>query len=68
MTDVKQGAGFRYSKIMAWGPPIILALALILMVMGEVPMGLTVAALALIFWVIVWRRKKADVGEPGPGV
>lgn len=68
MSDVKQGAGFRYGKVMAWAPPMVLALALILMFMGELTFGLLLAAFALIFWFVVRRRKQGEVEETGPGM
>jgi hypothetical protein len=68
MADATQGVGFRYSKVMAWGPPIVLVLALILMVMGEMTFGLLLAAFALVFWYLVRRRRKGEAGGSEHGV
>lgn len=57
MSDVKLGTGFRFSKLMAWGPLLVLVLGLIFVVRGELTLGLLLAATAIVFWFIVRRRK-----------
>ncbi len=57
MTNQSAGTGFRYTKVMAWGPAVILAFALVAMAMEQVVVGLLLAVMAILFWVIVRRRK-----------
>lgn len=57
LTNQSAGTGFRYTKVMAWGPAVILAFALVAMAMEQVVVGLLLAVMAILFWVIVRRRK-----------
>jgi hypothetical protein len=58
MANDAADTGFRYTKVMAWGPPIILALALILLVAEQMLFGGLLAVAGIVFWVIVRRRKQ----------
>jgi hypothetical protein len=62
VSDAKLGAGFRYSKIMAWSPAILVALALVTMVAGAVWVGLAILAFAVLMLFYVQRRRKAEAG------
>jgi hypothetical protein len=62
VSDAKLGAGFRYSKLMSWGPAVLVVLALILLVAGEIIVGLAVLAFAVLMLFYVQRRRKADAG------
>lgn len=57
MSDQKLGSGFRFSKVMAWAPALILILGLIAVIRGDLVVGLLLGAVALIFWFVVRRRK-----------
>lgn len=68
MADQTQGAGFRFSLIMRWGPPIIAVLGFVLLAIGEWPVGTAVIAAGLVFWLLVRRRGRAVAsGEGTPG-
>jgi hypothetical protein len=66
VSDAKLGTGFRYSKIMAWAPGVILALAIVLLVMGDVIMSGVLLVFALLVWLFVSRRKKAVASGARP--
>jgi len=66
VSDAKLGTGFRYSKIMAWGPAVILALAIALLVMGEAMMGGLLFVFSVLVWLFVSRRKKAIASGARP--
>ena len=55
--------GFRYTRVMAWGPPIIMALALILLVAELFLFGGLLAVAGIVFWVVV-RRRKSQASTP----
>lgn len=63
MSDAELGTGFRFGKIMAWAPAIVLILAVMLIATGETMVGLLVAVFALLVWLLVSRRKKRDGGS-----
>ena len=58
MANDSAGTGFRYTKVMAWGPAVILAFAIVAMVLDQLLVGILLAVMAVIFWVIVRRRKQ----------
>lgn len=67
MADQATDTGFRFSKVMAWAPAILLVLALVFIVRGDMLVGVLVAVAALIFWLVVRRRKSpAAPGAPPP--
>lgn len=57
MSDQRLGTGFRFSKVMAWAPAFVLVVGLLFLVRGDTTVGLLVAAAAIVFWIIVRRRK-----------
>lgn len=57
MSERRLGTGFRFSKVMAWAPVLILILGLVFVIRGDLTVGLLFGAAALIFWFIVRRRK-----------
>lgn len=57
MSDQRLGAGFRFSKVMAWAPAVILVLAFLVLFRGDLALGLILAVAAIIFWFVVRRRK-----------
>lgn len=60
MSEVKQGKGFRFTKLMGWGPALVLAASVVLMVQGLTVPGLAVAVCGILFGFIVRRRMNAD--------
>lgn len=67
MAEVKQGAGFRFTKLMGWGPAIILIFAVLLIVQGQITYGLLLAICGILFGFIVRRRMKKVAGGGGRG-
>lgn len=65
MAEVKQGAGFRFTKLMGWGPAIILVFAMLLVAQGQTTAGLLLAICGILFGFIVRRRMKRSA--PGAG-
>jgi len=63
MANDSVDTGFRYTKVMAWGPPIIMALALILLVAELFLFGGLLAVAGIVFWVVV-RRRKSQAAAP----
>lgn len=57
MSDQKLGSGFRFTKVMAWAPVLILVLGLAFVLRGEMAVGLLLSGAAIVFWFIVRRRK-----------
>lgn len=57
MSDQRLGTGFRFSKLMAWAPALVLVVALLFVLRGDMAIGLLVAAAAIVFWIIVRRRR-----------
>lgn len=62
MSAQRLGTGFRFSKLMAWAPVIIVAVGLVFVIRGDLTVGLLLGAAGLIFWLIV-RRRKARTGS-----
>ena len=58
--------GFRFQKVAAWGPPIILLFALLLIFMGEVIIGVLAAVAGLLFWFLVRRRGASQAPAANP--
>lgn len=57
MPDRSLGRGFRFSRVMAWAPALILAMGFLLILRGYLAAGLLLAVAALVYWFIVRRRK-----------
>ena len=55
--------GFRFQKIVAWAPAIMLIVAFIFLFMGDIWAGVLLAVAALLFWFLVRRRTASQ----GPG-
>lgn len=57
MSDQRLGTGFRFSKVMAWAPALVLVVGFLFVLRGDMTVGLLLAAAAIVFWVIVRRRR-----------
>jgi hypothetical protein len=61
MDKQPMGSGFRFRKIMAWGPAILILLGALLMATGALYAGMVVAMAGALFGVAVKRRaRKVD--------
>ncbi len=60
MSDTTSGSPYRFPKVMAWAPPVILVLALLALVSDQFYVGVLLAAVAIIFWIAVRRRKRTE--------
>jgi hypothetical protein len=58
MSDTTTGNAFRYSRVMAWAPPIILVLGLLAIVSDQLYVGILLAVVAIVFWIVVRRRRR----------
>ncbi|MGH9379445.1 MAG: hypothetical protein ACRD2Z_02345 [Thermoanaerobaculia bacterium] len=66
MSTKSLGAGFRYSRVMAWAPALILVVGLVFVLRGDMVTGLLAAAAAIVFWFIIRRRRVEVVSEAPP--
>jgi cobalamin synthase len=67
MAEVKQGAGFRFTKLMGWGPAVVLIFAVLLVAGGRPTAGLLLAICGILFGFIVRRRMKRAAGGADGG-
>lgn len=58
--------GFRFQKVAAWGPALILLVALLFLFTGDILSGVLLAVAALLFWFLVRRRGAAPSAETPP--
>jgi hypothetical protein len=58
MEKQPMGTGFRFQKIMGWGPAVLILLGALLLAAGSVYGGLAVAMAGLVFAVAVKRRAR----------
>ena len=58
--------GFRFQRIVAWAPAIILIVAFILLFMGDMWAGVLLAVAALLFWFLVRRRAASHAPTANP--
>ncbi|CAN5784897.1 hypothetical protein BH23GEM11_BH23GEM11_08790 [soil metagenome] len=66
MSDEKLGTGFKYGKMMAWGPAILVVFALVTLVLGEIIIGVSLLAFAMLMLFYVSRRRKAAAAAGRP--
>ena len=64
MADGTPDTGLRYTRVAAWAPPIIMVLGLVFLAIGELTVGFLMVLAAVIFWVVV-RRRKTGAGPGG---
>lgn len=57
MSDQRLGTGFRFSRVMAWAPALVLVVGFLFVLRGDMAVGFLVAAAAIVFWIIVRRRR-----------
>lgn len=55
--------GFRFQKLVAWGPAFILLVALLFVAMGDMLVAGLLAVVAVLFWFMVRRRGAAQADE-----
>jgi hypothetical protein len=60
MNKQPMGSGFRYTKIMAWAPAILILLGAVLISAGSLGAGVTVAMAGVVFGVMVKRRARRE--------
>ena len=58
--------GFRFQKIVAWAPAIMLIVAFIFLFMGDIWAGVLLAVAALLFWFLVRRRGASQAPAANP--
>ena len=58
MSKQAMGTGFRYTKIMAWAPAILMMFGVLLLAMGSLYAGVTTAMAGAAFGVVVKRRAR----------
>ncbi|TVP58916.1 MAG: hypothetical protein EA351_02580 [Gemmatimonadales bacterium] len=66
MSETKLGEGFRFGKLVAWAPAIVLVVAFLLIVTGEFFLGLMLVAFALLLWLMVRRRRRLSMEGESP--
>jgi hypothetical protein len=54
----KQGDGFRFSRIMAWAPALILVAAVVMAVQGNTTFAFLLAFCGILFGLVVRRRMR----------
>jgi hypothetical protein len=60
MSKQAMGTGFRYGKIMAWAPAIVIMFGALLLAAGWLGAGVTVAMAGAVFGVVVKRRARRE--------
>lgn len=63
MADGTSNSGLRYPRVAAWGPPIIMVLGLVFLAISELTVGFLLVGAAVVFWVVVRRKKGQATGE-----
>lgn len=58
MSKQAMGTGFRYSKIMAWAPAILMMFGALLLAIGSLYAGVTTAMAGAVFGLVVKRRAR----------
>jgi hypothetical protein len=57
-TKAKQGEGFRFRRIMAWAPALILVTAVVMAVQGNTPFAFLLVICGILFGLVVRRRMR----------
>lgn len=66
MAKPQMGEGFRYSKVMAWAPAILILMGLAVVVWGDTTLGILVVLAGVIFGLLVKRRGRRVSREGRP--
>jgi hypothetical protein len=63
MSKQAMGTGFRYTKIMAWAPAILMMFGVLLLAMGSLNAGITMGMAGAVFGVVVKRRARRQQAD-----
>jgi hypothetical protein len=63
MSKQAMGTGFRYSKIMAWAPAILMMFGVLLLALGSLNAGITMGMAGAVFGVLVKRRARRQPAD-----
>jgi hypothetical protein len=58
MSMQAMGSGFRFRKIMGWAPALVIMFGVLLVAVGSVYAGISVAMAGVVFAIVVKRRAR----------
>jgi hypothetical protein len=63
MSKQAMGTGFRYTKIMAWAPAILMMFGVLLLAVGSINGGIVMGMAGAVFGVLVKRRARRQPAD-----